>query len=201
MVVIGGLKDLRLVIIDGLDGVGKDTHACLIKQQYESKGETVIIRSHPETDNYYGRVSKNALLGSGKINRLKASIFYALDVLRSLRLYYRKGNYDTLIMVRYLMGTAYLPHNFGRFAYHLFERFVPTSEYMFFLDAEPSKLLERISRRSEVEMFETYEALVKVRKKALALASGWHVIDTSGSVEETSSQIHGILMQLDSNKV
>ena len=92
---------MRLIIVDGLDGVGKDTHAQLIKERYERKGETVIIRSHPESDNFYGIKSKRALLGKGKINRLIASVFYALDVLRSLRQYYRIKKCDTLIMVRY----------------------------------------------------------------------------------------------------
>ena len=46
---------MRFVVIDGLDGAGKDTHANLIKDKYDSKGEKVIIRSHPESDNKYGR--------------------------------------------------------------------------------------------------------------------------------------------------
>jgi dTMP kinase len=185
---------MRLIIVDGLDGVGKDTHARLIKEYYETKGESVKIRSHPESDNFYGRIAKRSLLGSGKINQLKASVFYAIDVLESLRIYYRPMQYDTLIIVRYLMGTAYLPRSLAGFAYGLFEKFVPTSGCMFFLDADPDELLDRIKRRNEVEMFETYDALVKVRKKALVLAKGWHIIDTSSSIEETFSQIKQILV-------
>ncbi|ENO12487.1 hypothetical protein MBGDC06_00725, partial [Thermoplasmatales archaeon SCGC AB-539-C06] len=45
-------------------------------------------------------------------------------------------------MVRYLMGTAYLPQRLAKIAYDLFENFVPTSDYMFFLDASPTKLLK-----------------------------------------------------------
>lgn len=188
---------MRFIIVDGLDGVGKDTHAQLIKKRYEEQGEKVIVRSHPQTDNIWGRTAKRALLGSGKVNRLKASIFYALDVLRSIRLYYRHPHHDTLIMVRYLMGTAYLPGRLGKLAYHLFERFVPTSEYMFFLDASPDILLERLAQRKEKEMFETYEALLKVRKKALNLAHNWHIIDTAGSIEDTFVHIENLLDKLD----
>ncbi|MFH1102085.1 MAG: thymidylate kinase [Methanobacteriota archaeon] len=188
---------MRLIIVDGLDGVGKDTHARLIKKYYEQQGEKVLIRSHPETDNVYGRIVKKALLGKGKRNRIKASVFYAFDVLYSLRKYYRKNEYDVVIMVRYLMGTAYLPFRLAKFAYTFFEHFVPTSEYMFFLDASPELALQRIKKRSETEMFETYEALVKVREKALALAQGWYIIDTSGTVEETFSSIEQVLNILD----
>ena len=58
---------MRLIIVDGLDGVGKDTHAQLIRQRYEKKGEKVIVRSHPESDNFYGRTAKKAFLaGAGR---------------------------------------------------------------------------------------------------------------------------------------
>jgi dTMP kinase len=188
---------MRLIIVDGLDGVGKDTHAQLIKDRYEKKGDKVIVRSHPDSDNFYGRTAKKALLGQGKINRLKASLFYALDVMYSLRRYYRRPTCDTLIMVRYLMGTAYLPRRLTKTGYRFFEKLVPTSKYMFFLDATPEKLVERIATRSEVEMFESLGSLVKVRKKALGLAKGWHIINTDQSVEQTFADITKILDALD----
>ena len=188
---------MRLIIVDGLDGVGKDTHAQLIKQRYEKKGDKVIIRSHPETDNFYGRTAKKALLGEGKTNRLKASIFYAIDVMYSLKRYYRKPTCNTLIMVRYLMGTAYLPRRLTKTGYRFFEKLVPTSRYMFFLDATPQELVERIKQRSETEMFETQEAFLKVRTKALELAAGWHIIDTGQSIEQTYASIEKVLDELD----
>jgi len=191
---------MRLIIVDGLDGVGKDTHAQLIKQRYEMRGEKVIVRSHPEADNFYGRTAKKALLGQGKINRLKASVFYAMDVMYSLRRYYRKPTCDTLIMVRYLMGTAYLPRRLTKLGYHFFEKLVPTSQYMFFLDATPEELLERIKQRNETEMFETQEEFLKVRTKAHNLAKGWQIINTGQSIEQTYRAIEKVLDQLDGEK-
>lgn len=188
---------MRLIIVDGLDGVGKDTHARLIKQRYKEKGEKVVLRSHPESDNYYGRTSKKALLGEGIINRLIASLFYALDVMNSLRRYYRKPTCDTLIMVRYLMGTAYLPRRLTKLGYRFFEKLVPTSEYMFFLDAMPEELFERIKRREKTEMFENPKEFLKARAKALDLADGWYIIDTARSVGETFGAITLILDTLD----
>ena len=148
---------MRLIIVDGLDGVGKDTHAKLIKDRYERMGEKVVLRSHPESDNFFGKKARAALLGKGKIKKLKASVFYMLDVLRSIKKYYGKREYDMLIMVRYLMGTAYLPQRLAKIAYDLFENFVPTSDYMFFLDAPPAILLKRFEERNELEMFETLD--------------------------------------------
>jgi dTMP kinase len=188
---------MKLIIIDGLDGVGKDTQAQLIKKRYEKLGEKVIIRSHPESDNFFGKKAKKALLGKGKINKLKASIFYMMDVLTSIRKYYRPKKFDILIMVRYLVGTAYLPKKFAIIAYKFFENFVPISDYMFFLDAPPEVLLNRIEKRKEKEMFETLEEFENVRKKALHLVREWNIIDISGSIENSFSKIENILDKLD----
>jgi len=188
---------VRFIVVDGLDGAGKDTHARLIRERYVTKGENVIIRSHPESDNPYGRRAKQALLGRGKINHLKASVYYALDVIHSLRKYYRARDTGTFIVVRYLVGVAYLPLPLAKILYKFFATFLPTSPYMFFLDVKPEESLKRIEEREEREMFETLEELQKVRKKALELVRGWHIIDTNRPVEETHAAIQTILDELD----
>ncbi|MEA2054973.1 MAG: thymidylate kinase [Candidatus Thermoplasmatota archaeon] len=173
---------MRFIVVDGLDGAGKDTHANLIMERYAAEGKKVIVRSHPEDDNKYGRRAKKALLGKGKKNHLEASIYYALDVIRSIRKYYGKA--DTFIVVRYLVGVAYLPFPIAKILYKFFETFLPTSDYMFFLDAEPEESLSRIQKRKDREMFENLEGLKKVREKALKLVSGWHIINTDRPIEE-----------------
>lgn len=188
---------MRLVIVDGLDGVGKDTHGKLIAEYYKDNGEQVILRSHPTGDNFFGRKAKQALLHQGKLNKVKASVFYMLDVLRSIRKFYRSNKKGTIVMVRYLMGTAYLPRRLVRFGYSFFEHFVPTSPYMFFLDAPTEEILHRIRGREEHEIFETYDALENVRKKALLLLEHWYVIDTCRSVDDTFASICLILKELD----
>ncbi|CDG65600.1 MAG: dTMP kinase [Methanobacterium sp.] len=185
---------MRLIIIDGLDGSGKSTQARLVKKRYLDRGETVILREHPSNDNPYGKKAKNALLGRGKVNKIKASLYYAMDVIRSVRKY--QGKADNIIMVRYLMGVAYLPYPLAKILYHFFTLFLPTSEYMFFLDLEPEESLGRMSKRDETEMFENMDDLIKVRKKALKLAKDWNIIDTSGSVNQVQRDINAILDEL-----
>lgn len=191
---------MRLIIVDGLDGVGKDTHAELIKKKYEKKGEKVVIRSHPTSDNYFGRKAKKALLGKGKADKFKAAVFYMLDVVRSVKKYYGRSDIDTLIMVRYLIGTAYLPERLAKIGYRFFFGFVPTSKYMFFLDADPDVLFNRVQKRDESEIFENIEAFKKVRRKALFLVKNWYVINTSGSINDTFSEIEKTLDFLDKEK-
>ena len=189
---------MRFIIIDGLDGAGKDTHAHLIRDRYINKGDSVVLRSHPENDNTFGIKAKNSLLGEGKLNYIKASIYYAFDVIRSVRKYHGKG--DTLIVVRYLMGVAYLPLPLAKLFYKFFSTILPTSEYMFFLDVEPEESLKRLSRRNEKEMFENLDDLVKVRGKALKLANNWNIINTCQPIKDVQKQIEIILDALDNGK-
>jgi len=191
---------MRFIIVDGLDGVGKDTHAQWIKKRYEAMGEKVILRSHPESDSFFGKKARKALYGRGKINKLRAAIYYMFDVLQSIRKYYHKKEYDTVIMVRYLIGTAYLPTKLAKIAYRFFYNFVPTSDYMLFLDVSPDELVERFKKREKKEMFENLKEIIKVRKKALILVKNWYIIDTSGSIDETTVKLQNILNSID-NKI
>lgn len=186
---------MRFIVVDGLDGSGKDTHAKLIAEKYLSNDESVIIRFHPSEDNSYGIKAKKALLGHGKLDHIMASIYYALDVMRSVRMY--KESADTVIMVRYLMGVAYLPMPLAMLLYKFFITFLPTSDYMFFLDVEPETLMKRLTNRSEKEMFENPRDLIKVRRKALKLTYGWHIINNGQSIEDSQKEIAEILDELD----
>ena len=69
---------MRFIVIDGLDGSGKTTHAELIQKKYLEKGQKVVLRSHPSDDTKYGQKAKKALLGRGKWNKIKATIYYAM---------------------------------------------------------------------------------------------------------------------------
>ncbi len=189
---------MRFIVVDGLDGSGKDTHAKYIAERYQSKGETLIIRTHP-SDSFFGKKAKQSLLGRGKINHIKASIFYFLDVMNSLIRYYRRA--DNVIFVRYIGGVFYLPFPLAKFLYKFFSAILPTSDYMFFLDAEPEVLAKRISNRKEKEMFENLEDLRKVREKALKILKGWHIVRTDREIKETRAEIERILDKLDSKNV
>lgn len=186
---------MRFIIVDGLDGSGKSTQAKLIQKKYLSQGESVILREHPSTDNNYGLKAKKALLGRGSGNRIKASVYYAMDVIRSVRKY--NGKADNIIMVRYLMGIAYLPLPLAKFLYWFFTMVLPTSDYMFFLDLEPEESVRRMSQREEEEMFENKDALIKVRKRAIELAQGWHIINTIGTIDGVKDKINAILDEVD----
>jgi dTMP kinase len=106
---------------------------------------------------------------------------------------------ETVIMVRYLMGVAYLPFPLAKILYKFFTVVLPTSEYMLFLDVEPEESLKRLLKRNELEMFENLNDLIKVRGKALKFTEKWHIINTGNSIEHAQMEINGVLDCLDSS--
>jgi len=174
---------LRFIVVDGLDGCGKDTHAKRIASLLESKGERVTIVSHP-SNRRFGRISKRYLEGSGKLARLWATVFYVLDVLVSVGQLRRQEG--TVIFVRYLIGAAYLPRSLAPSGYRVFRNLLPFPEVALFIDIEPRIAIQRIEARDHVrEMFETEEKLAAVREVAKSLLSGeWEVIDNNRDGEE-----------------
>jgi dTMP kinase len=169
------------VVIDGLDASGKSTQALELRNFIRDQGKTVFLRFHPSTDNAFGTKAKEFLYSKGKSAHFAAAFFYMVDVIRSILLYSWR-NYDYMVFVRYLMGTAYLPPPLHRIAYCFFEAFVPTSQYMFFLDVAPSEADRRLREsREKLEMFESLEELEQTRRKAISLASNekWTIINAN----------------------
>ena len=173
---------MRFIVIEGLDGAGKDTQAYMLRDYLAGKGETVVLRIHPSQDNAFGRISKKALMKGGKVQRIAATLFYGLDVVRSVLLYCHGSR--TVIFVRYTMACAYLPRPMIKPVYVVVSRVLPKSEEMFFLDVAPEEALRRVKARGEAEeMFETLPHMEKARARAMMIAGAWKVIDGNPAPE------------------
>jgi dTMP kinase len=150
--------------------------------------KTVIIRVHPESDNWFGQKAHTFLYSKGKSAHFSSALFYMADVIRSILLYsWRKDDY--IIFVRYLMGTAYLPFPLHSIAYNFFSLIVPKSNRMFFLDVNPKVAASRLkTNRSDLEMFENLSSLRRVRAKALELTrfDDWTIIDSNQPTESAA---------------
>jgi dTMP kinase len=183
----------RLIVVDGLDGCGKDTHARRIKQLMESEGIQTVIVSHP-SNRRFGRMSKKALQGSGHVSRALATLFYTLDVLGSVREFNRRRE-GTVIFVRYLLGTAYLPQVLAPTGYRLFRNLLPFPDLALFIDTDPEVALRRIEMRDHRrEMFETLYRLRAVRTVAQDLTRGeWTVLDNNEDGEGPFRNLEEIL--------
>ena len=180
----------KFIVIDGLDGSGKDTQVNLLADMYKSKGRDVVVRSHPCSDNRYGRKSKEALLKEGKFNHIKATVYFGLDAIRSVVKYSHNNDVDVLIFSRYILAVMYLPNVVNTIVYKIVAFVLPTSDCMFFLDVTPEESLRRIGSRSEeTEMFENLESLTESRLKSQKFTYNWNVISGDDAPEVISKQI------------
>lgn len=192
---------MRWIVIDGIDGSGKSTYACWIKEYYESLGGRVLIRIHP-SERFLGSLTRRTLQGKGAMLHLISSIFFIGDVLSSLRrLRKDERRYDTVIYVRYLMATAYLPQRFIHFGYDFFASLLPVPKRLLLVDIDPLVALKRIEQRNEAkEMFEDLDSLRKTRAKVLRLAgNGWTVIENNGDFDKMPPQLLKIVEDWDSS--
>lgn len=181
---------MKFIVIDGLDGSGKDTQIDLLAKYYRDKGKNVVVRSHPCDDNKYGRKSRQALQKTGKLNHIKATIYFGLDAIRSVRKYSHDESIDVLIFSRYILAVMYLPSIVNTITYKIVCTVLPTSDTMFFLDVTPEESLKRIDlRNEETEMFENIESLTKNRENSKKFTYNWIVIDGNQSIEEISREI------------
>jgi len=141
-------------------------------------------------------MSKRSLEGTGMIARLSATIFYTADILMSVRLL-KKGDSGTIIFVRYLLGTAYLPERFAASGYSLFRNLLPFPDLAFFIDIEPEVAQRRIRARGHrPEMFETIEKLSQVRRVAKRLvADEWIDIDNNEDGQGPFGEVEKVLRE------
>ena len=178
------------IVIDGLDGSGKDTQVNLLADMYRNRGKNVVVRSHPCKDNKYGQKSKEALLKEGKYYHLKATLYFGLDAIRSVVKYSHDDTIDVLIFSRYILAVMYLPNGINTIVYKIVAFILPTSDYMFFLDITPEESLRRIGlRNDDKEMFENLDSLKENRLKSQKFTQNWHVISADDSPEVISQKI------------
>jgi dTMP kinase len=188
--------EIPFIVIDGLDASGKTTQAQRLTRFLQSQGKTFCLRIHPSNDNFFGAHAQQFLQSSGKSAHFASALFYMLDVLYSV-LQYSWRDYDYIIFVRYLLGTAYLPSPMDKVAYHFFATIVPKPEKLFFIDIKPEVAYERITKRIDkrFEMFEKPESLQKIRERGLELAiiGKWLIIDGGKPAKDVELRIRHLL--------
>ena len=128
--------------------------------------------------------------------RALATVFFIADVLRSLSVMKKEAKrYDTVIFVRYILATAYLPDRLAPLGYEFMSKLLPVPKRLLLIDIDPAVANERISKRAEkTEMFEDPTNLKKARGKLLLLASkDWTVIDNSHPMEKGRDSLFQLL--------
>lgn len=185
--------------IEGTDGSGKTTVGDIVERELKARGRNVLVITHPNLDNKYGRKASKYLHGKDSyFTKTLATYYYIRDVLKSLKFKKKHGGeYDDVIFVRYSMAAAYLPRPLIRIGYKFIEFVLPVPDVKIFVDIEPEIAYERItSRGDDLEIFESLESLQKIRGKMHMISDSWHIVDNSGSPEETEKAVVSILSEV-----
>lgn len=182
-------------VIDGMDGVGKDTVADELVQKLESRGRRVLCFKHPNRDNVFGRLATESLHKEGPVNTIVRSLSYFMQLLVSS---IRKSGTDAddYVFVRYYMSAVYLPKPMSKYLFRIASTILPRPDVGILVDAPAEVAMARIdSRGGELEIYENTRKLMAVRSDMRFMADemSWHVLDNRGCLSDTSSKLDTLI--------
>ena len=182
----------KLIVIDGLDGSGKNTQSKLLLERLKAEGKRVRMVSFPDYESPACAPVKMYLGGEfGKnpdsVNSYAASAFFAVDRFASYRLHWEKDYQDGCIIIANRYTTANAIHQLtklpekehGPFLDWLFDfEFeklgLPRPDLTVLLSVPVEKSLELIDHRGEVkDIHENREHLLKAYRAASTCAEKW----------------------------
>ena len=156
---------MTFYVVDGMDGVGKDTVARMLVQSLESKGRKVSCYKHPAENTVFGRIAARSLLKEGKLQEVIMSALYLKKPLsrclfRVVHTLFPKADVGILVDA---------PAEVAIQRIH--------------------------SRGEELEVYETAGKLMPLRldMRYMAEKLSWHILDNRGSYEDTRYELENIL--------
>lgn len=168
--------------VDGLDGSGKSTAAAALEVILAERGRSVTVISHPDRGTFPGRMAARFLLKDGKPARMFAAVFLFIDILSSLK-YRKRAETDDMVFIRYTLSAAYLPEKLVKPAYNLIVHLLPKADVSIYLDVDEEEALSRIKNRGgDMETYENYDDMCRVRRKMRSISDDWHIV--SGDLDE-----------------
>lgn len=196
----------KLIIIDGIDGIGKSVQAKILFQKLRKKNKKVVLTKEPQNKSLIKLIKENK-------NPLTDLFLFLTD--RSL--HYQKiiswlnRGYIVISDRSFPSTLAYqcyasnlkkeIKENLLLYLDHL-SRLHLEPDIVLVLDADPKIAFQRLKQRSKeskVKKFEKSDFLKMARQGFLYFAKklGWQVIDASKSVEE----VHLLIKEALQNKL
>lgn len=193
----------RFIVIDGLDGSGKETQSLLLKEYLESKGIKVRYLSFPCYDSDSSLFVKKYLNGElGKnpddTNAYAASSFFASDRYLSYRMDWKKDiEDDNTVVIANRYTTANAVHQLSKLPESRWDEFlkwlwdyefgklgIPCPDDVIYLEMHPDISYRLINSRSEqtgrtIDIHEADTSFLYKSYKAALYASeklGWNKI-------------------------
>lgn len=186
-----------LIVLEGIDGVGKTTQADAIARFVEAQGREVVRSREPTTGQFGQRLRRS--MEEGRLPAHEELELFLLD---------RREHIKEVIAPALAAGAVVLldRYYFSTVAYQSLrgfepdallaqnEAFAPAPDLLFVLDLDPHVGLSRVRSRSgqAPDSFEVPEDLRESRRIFLDLASRYsyaHVIDASQASGEVTTEV------------
>lgn len=183
----------KLIVIDGLDGSGKNTQTTLLFEHLSAMGKNVKMVSFPDYDSPSSALVKMYLDGAfgrdpESVNCYAASTFFAVDRFASFRTTWQKDYENGAVILANRYTTANAIHQLAKlppeshrefldWLYHFeFELLgLPAPDRTIFLEVPVEKSLELIDGRGQKkDIHENREHLEKAYRAALTVCDLWH---------------------------
>lgn len=160
-------KNNFLIVIDGIDGSGKQTQTELLLKYLKQKNKKVIMQSFPNYQSDSSKPVKLYLSGqlskkADEINSYQSSVLFAVDRFCTLKMMYNQIQENNVILFDRYVSSNML-HQGGKiedpieldkylnwlddFEFNLMK--LPRPDLIFFLDMPPDKSLELANQRKE----------------------------------------------------
>lgn len=209
-----------LIVIDGLDGSGKNTQSKLLFQKLQSEGKKVRLVSFPDYESPACSPVKMYLGGEfgtdpDAVNSYAASTFFAVDRFASFRLDWKKDYDEGAIIIANRYTTANAIHQLTKLPPEEHQAFLnwlydfefvklglPVPDLTLILSIPVEKSLELIDKRGETkDIHENRDHLKKAALAAETCARAWNwkrlsCLDEKGqmlSVEEIGGMVRTIV--------
>ena len=212
-----------LIVIDGLDGSGKNTQSKVLFQRLTKEGKKVRLVSFPDYESPACSPVKMYLDGKfgtdpEAVNSFAASTFFAVDRFASFRLDWKKDYDEGAIIIANRYTTANAIHQLTKLPESEHETFLswlydfefvklglPVPDLTLLLKVPVEKSLELIDTRGEKkDIHENAEHLKKAAKSAETCANKWgwkslSCVNEKGemlSIEEIGEKVYDMVSDL-----
>lgn len=192
----------KLIVIEGTDGSGKHTQACLLQEALEKSGDNVRLVSFPCYGQPHCKMVEMYLGGEfgadpSSVNPYAASVFYAVDRFGSYRKDWAEFYEDGGIVLCDRYTTSNAVHQAGKlrgderdqflnwlFHFEYCQMGIPTPDLVLYLDVPTGITVKAMDKRAKetstsLDIHEkNAEYLAQCRKNGLeiAMSQGWTVI-------------------------
>ena len=193
---------MSFIVIDGIDGCGKSSHARSLVSYLRRKGRDAIFLKEPTVESPAGKRLAEALKSNNRPSPdEELSLFIEdrrWDVENRILPALKDGK--DIVMDRYYYSTMAYQGARGMDIEEIrrMNDFAPVPDIAIILDIDPEIAGERISRRGKGDYFEHLDYLRKVREIFLSMKDMPEVaiIDSSGPYEETQKRIKEVLEEI-----